>query len=101
MLLAIDDVGLRGLSIGGREENLLDDVLNFLDGGDPVVKDLFGQIQNADGQCFCDRMIKLTACRTGLGDGIGDLLRVEFDQTAVPLLDLCVHGVLLFSEMIV
>jgi hypothetical protein len=85
MLIAIDDVGLRRLSIRRREENLLYDVLNFLDRRDPVVEDLFGQVQNADGQRLCNRMVKFAGCRSGLGDGIGDLLCVEFQQTAVSL----------------
>ena len=99
VLIAIDDVGLCRLAVRGRKENLFHDILDLFDVYDPVVKDLLRQIQDPDGEHFCSREIELARRRPCLGNGIGNLVRVEFNQTAIPLFDLCMHEELLFLDL--
>ena len=97
MLIPVDNIGLGRPSIGGRQQNLLNDILDFLNTHDPAVIEFFRHTENLEGQLFRGVLIKLTRCHSSFRDGTGNLFSIEFDQTTVPFLDLCVHNCLLLQ----
>ena len=92
VLLAVEDVGLGGLVEGRVEQHPLDDVLDLLHLGRRPEPQLVGQGQHPQGELVRLPVAELTGGVPGLGDGRGDLRRVEFDNPSVALLDFLEHG---------
>ena len=93
VLVAVDDVGLGGFAVWRLKQGLLDDVLDFFDAWNPVAQELLGQREHLDRQAPRGSRVVFLRCCAGFGDGVGDLVRVKFDNTTIPLPNLTEHSV--------
>jgi len=91
MLIPVDDISLGGPPVGRIQKHLFDDVLNLLHRHDHAVEKSIGQVQDLDGHLARNFVVEFSRGHSGLGDGIGDLLGLEFNQTAITFADLGVH----------
>ncbi len=91
MLLPVDDVGPRRHPVGGRQEDLLHDVLDFFHRGGSVPEKVFRPVQHPDGEPPGHFLVELPRGGARLGDGGGDLGGVEWNEPAIPFLDRFIH----------
>src|SRR3990172_7970155 len=91
MLITIDDIGFRRTAVRRAQEHLFNNVLNFLNVHDFIVKESFCKVERFNGELSCDVQVKLISGHACLVNSISDLFRIEFNQAAVSFFDFSVH----------